>query len=78
MILAIKLLANGNVVTECGMVKIENQVIRIENRMDTIESCYTDTYNHYKYNADKMKGAYTDIGLHRTVCLIRGKCHYFL
>ena len=30
---------------------LENNVIP---RLNTIESCYTDTYNHYKDYADKM------------------------
>ncbi|MDE6751087.1 MAG: hypothetical protein K2K21_18775 [Lachnospiraceae bacterium] len=43
---------------------IENNVIP---RLNTIESCYIDTYNRYKDNADKMEGAYADIELLKKV-----------
>ena len=33
----------------------------IKPRLDTIESCYTDTYERYKNYADKMEGTFTDI-----------------
>ena len=68
---------------ENQVISIENQVTSIENRvtrievdllennviprLNTIESCYTDTYNRYKDNADKMEGAYSDIGLLKKV-----------
>ena len=68
---------------ENQVISIENQVTSIENRvtrievdllennviprLNTIESCYTDTYNRYKDNADKMDGAYADIGLLKKV-----------
>ena len=32
-------------------------------RLNTIESCYTDTYSRYKNYADKMESAFEDIGL---------------
>ena len=32
-------------------------------RLNTIESCYTDTYKRYKDNADKMDAAFEDIAL---------------
>ncbi len=32
-------------------------------RLQTIESCYTDTYNRYKDYADKMDAAFADIEL---------------
>ena len=55
---------------------IENRVKRIEidllennaiPRLNTIESCYTDTYNHYKDYADKMQAAFDDIDLLKKV-----------
>lgn len=36
-------------------------------RLDTIESCYTDTYYRYKNYADKMDSAFGDIGLLKKV-----------
>ena len=30
-------------------------------RLNTIESCYTDTYNRYKNYAEKMEAAFADI-----------------
>ncbi len=61
---------------------IENRLDRIENkvtnislalendirpRLNTIESCYTDTYNRYKDYGDKMQPAFDDIELLKTV-----------
>lgn len=55
---------------------IENQLKRIEvdllennviPRLNTIESCYTDTYNRYKDYADKMDAAFADIELLKKV-----------
>ena len=55
---------------------IENRVKRIEidllennviPRLNTIESCYTDTYNRYKDFADKMQAAFDDIELLKKV-----------
>ena len=55
---------------------IENRVKRIEidllennaiPRLNTIESCYTDTYNRYKDYADKMEAAFADIELLKKV-----------
>ena len=39
---------------------LENNIIP---RLNTIESCYTDTYNRYKEYADKMDAAFADIEL---------------
>ena len=39
---------------------LENNVIP---RLNTIESCYTDTYNRYKDYVEKMDAAFTDIEL---------------
>ncbi len=36
-------------------------------RLNTIESCYTDTYNRYKDYADKMEAAFADIELLKKV-----------
>ena len=36
-------------------------------RLNTIESCYTDTYNRYKDYADKMESAFEDIELLKKV-----------
>ena len=36
-------------------------------RLDTIESCYTDTYSRYKNYADKMDAAFEDIDLLKKV-----------
>ena len=43
---------------------LENNVIP---RLNTIESCYTDTYNRYKDYADKMDAAFADIELLKKV-----------
>ena len=43
---------------------LENNVIP---RLNTIESCYTDTYNRYKYYVEKMDAAFTDIELLKKV-----------
>ena len=36
-------------------------------RLNTIESCYNDTYNRYKDDADKMDAAFVDIDLLKKV-----------
>lgn len=36
-------------------------------RLNTIESCYTDTYDRYKDYADKMDAAFADIELLKKV-----------
>lgn len=36
-------------------------------RLNTIESCYTDTYHRYKDYADKMDAAFADIELLKKV-----------
>ncbi len=45
---------------------LENNVIP---RLNTIESCYTGTYNRYKDHADKMEAAFADIELLKKVVL---------
>ncbi len=55
---------------------IENRVKRIEidllennviPRLNTIESCYTETYNRYKDYAEKMEAAFEDIEILKKV-----------
>lgn len=55
---------------------IENRVKRIEidllennviPRLNTIESCYTETYNRYKDYADKIEAAFEDIEILKKV-----------
>lgn len=36
-------------------------------RLNTIESCYTDTYNRYKNYAEKMGAAFADIDIMKKV-----------
>lgn len=36
-------------------------------RLNTIESCYTDTYNRYKDYVDKMDAAFADIDILKKV-----------
>lgn len=36
-------------------------------RLDTIESCYTGTYQRYQDQADRMEAAYDDIDLLKKV-----------
>ena len=43
---------------------LENNVIP---RLNTIESCYTDTYNRYKDYVEKMDAAFSDIELLKKV-----------
>lgn len=60
---------------ESNLKPIENRLARIEltlennilPRLQTIESCYTDTYNRYKDYADKMDAAFADIELLKKV-----------
>lgn len=61
---------------DAKLAPIENRVKRIEvdllennvlPRLNTIESCYTDTYNHYKDGVDKMQAIFDDITLLKKV-----------
>ena len=44
--------------------KLENE---IQPQLDTITSCYTDTYDRYKDYTDKMEAAFDDIELLKKV-----------
>ena len=62
---------------ESNLKPIENRLTRIEltlennilPRLQTIESCYTDTYNRYKDYADKIDAAFADIELLKKVVI---------
>lgn len=54
----------ANKLTRIEVDLLENNVIP---RLNTIESCYTSTYNRYKEYADKMDSAFTDIELIKKV-----------
>lgn len=62
-------------VVEVSLNNVEDNVLRLnlchENdilpRLNTIESCYTSTYNHYSSYAEKMDAAFTDIDLLKIV-----------
>lgn len=51
--------------------KVTNIALTLENdirpRLNTIESCYTDTYDRYKDYVEKMDAAFTDIELLKKV-----------
>ena len=36
-------------------------------RLDTIESCYLDTYRRYRDNADRMEAVFEDVGIMKKV-----------
>ncbi len=42
-------------------------------RLNTIESCYTDTYNRYKDYVEKMDAAFSDIELLKKVVASHGE-----
>ena len=44
--------------------KLENE---IQPQLNTITACYTDTFDRYKDNADKMEAAFDDIELLKKV-----------
>lgn len=61
---------------DAKLAPIENRVKRIEvdllennalPRLNTIESCYTDTFNRYKDSADQMQAVFEDIALLKKV-----------
>lgn len=62
-------------VVEVSLHNVEDNVLRLnlchENdilpRLNTIESCYTSTYNRYNSYAEKMDAAFTDINLLKIV-----------
>ena len=51
--------------------KVTNIALTLENdirpRLNTIESCYTETYDRYKDYADKMEAAFEDIEIMKKV-----------
>lgn len=55
---------NLNVCQEIKGDLLENKIIP---RLNTIESCYTATYNRYQDYADKMQSAFEDIELMKKV-----------
>ena len=61
---------------DAKLAPIENRVKRIEvdllennvlPRLNTIENCYTDTYNRYRDSVDKMQMMFDDIALVKKV-----------
>lgn len=68
---------NDLLVTKSDLLDTKNEVHQIklylENliapRLDTIESCYTDTYNRYKNYSDKMQATFDDIDVMKKVLL---------
>ena len=63
----------GGIKSEIGSMKSEIHNIKLfqENvimpRLETIESCYTTTYDRYKNYADKMESAFQDIDIMKKV-----------
>ena len=55
-----------SVKSEVHQIKLYKENIILP-RLNTIESCYTDTYNRYKNYADKMEAAFADIELLKKV-----------
>lgn len=53
-----------NKLTRIEVDLLENNIIP---RLNTIESCYTATYNRYQDYADKMQSAFEDIELMKKV-----------
>ncbi len=75
------LLALSNMIDkklDARLTPIENRLQRIEvdlleqnivPRLDTITSCYTDTYDRYKDYADRMEAVFDDVELLKKVVL---------
>lgn len=73
------LLALSNMIDkklDARLTPIENRLQRIEvdlleqnivPRLDTITSCYTDTYDRYKDYADRMEAVFDDVELLKKV-----------
>lgn len=57
--------------------KVINISLTLENdirlRLNTIESCYTDTYNRYKDYTDKMDAVFADIEIMKKVVTERSE-----
>lgn len=65
----------GEIITikgELHLVKLcqENMILP---RLNTIESCYTDTYTRYKEYADKMDSTFSDVDLLKRVVAEQSK-----
>lgn len=67
---------NGEIASiKSNMLIMQNEIRQIklcqENiilpRLDTIESCYSDTFNRYRTYADKMDSVFEDVELLKTV-----------
>lgn len=67
---------NGEIASiKSNMLIMQNEIRQIklcqENiilpRLDTIESCYSDTFNRYRIYADKMDSVFEDVELLKTV-----------
>ncbi len=61
---------------DARLVPIENRLKRIEvdllennvlPRLNTIENCYTETYNRYKDKVDQMQAVFDDVDLLKKV-----------
>jgi len=69
----------GSMKNEIGSMKSEIHNIKLfqENvimpRLETIESCYTTTYDRYKNYADKMESAFQDIDIMKKVISEHGE-----
>lgn len=73
------LLALSNMIDQkldARLTPIENRIKRIEidllennalPRLNTIESCYTDTYNRYKDNNEQMQAIFENVALLKKV-----------
>ncbi len=67
---------------EARIAPLENRLKRIEvnllennviPRLNTIEACYTDTYNRYKDHADKMESAFQDVEILKKVAMVHSE-----
>ncbi len=63
---------------DAALAPIENRVKKIEvdllennviPRLNTLEACYTSTYNRYKDNADKMQAVFEDVEILKKVVM---------
>lgn len=63
---------------DAALAPIENRVKKIEvdllennviPRLNTLEACYTSTYDRYKDNADKMQAVFEDVEILKKVVM---------